>query len=134
MTAVDIVMKHYAASDAGDPDGMTADFAPGIRWTEAAGFPYAGTYHGPDQVRAGVFERLPADFDDFQVLRDRFVRDAADDDSNGTVIMLGRYRGRGHVTGRAFECAVCHVWEIRDGAIVRFEQIVDSVPIVATLP
>lgn len=128
MTALDIIQKHYDASDAGDPAAMVADFAPDITWTEAAGFPYAGTYHGPDEVRAGVFERLPKDFDDYSVLRDRFVCEG------DTVVMLGRYSGRGHVTGRDFVCAVCHIWDVKDGAIVRFEQIVDSVPVVAVLP
>lgn len=128
MTALDIVQKHYAASDAGDLAGMVADFAPDISWTEAAGFPYAGTYHGPEAVAAGVFQRLPHDFGDFMVLRDQFVCDG------DAVVMLGRYSGRGKVTGRTFEVRVCHSWTVDGDAIVRFEQIVDSIPVVAVLP
>ncbi len=37
---------------------MIADFADDIEWIEAAGFPLAGTYRGPDAVKTGVFIAL----------------------------------------------------------------------------
>jgi hypothetical protein len=31
---------------------------PDAEWTEAEGFPYAGTFVGPDAIIAGVFQRM----------------------------------------------------------------------------
>ena len=38
-----IIQDHYAASARQDLAGMLADVAEDVRWTEAAGFPCAGT-------------------------------------------------------------------------------------------
>ena len=54
----EVIESHYAAGELGDLPGMMADFAPDIVWTEAAGFPVAGTYVGPDSVRDnGLLEK-----------------------------------------------------------------------------
>ena len=63
MSNADIITAHYAASDRGDLDGMLAPLADDVSWTEAAGFPYAGTYLGPDAVAAGVFQRIHDEWD-----------------------------------------------------------------------
>ena len=44
-----------------------------IQWTEADGFPLAGTYVGPQAVLEGVFMRLGEIGDDFAVVPEQFV-------------------------------------------------------------
>src|SRR3954469_2498160 len=61
----DAIEAHYAAGDAGDLQGMLAPFAPDIIWTEAAGFPLAGTYIGPAAVAENVFGALQRDWDGY---------------------------------------------------------------------
>ena len=57
-TNKEIIENAYAAFAAGDvPDALGA-MADDIQWTEADGFPLAGTYVGPQAVLEGVFMRL----------------------------------------------------------------------------
>jgi ketosteroid isomerase-like protein len=56
-----------------------------IQWTEADGFPLAGTYVGPQAVLEGVFMRLGEIGDDFAVVPEQFIADGE------TVVALGSY-------------------------------------------
>jgi ketosteroid isomerase-like protein len=125
--ALDAVRSHYAASDRGDLDGMLAVLAPDVRWTEAAGFPLAGTYIGPTAVADGVFRRLQEDWDGFSLTVDE-VLDAGD-----RIVGVGTYRGTSPTTGRSFEARVVHLWTVQGGRAVAFEQIVDSALVVAVM-
>lgn len=120
MGNADIIREHYAASDRGDLDGMLAPFARDVQWTEAAGFPYAGTYIGPDAVAANVFQRIQEDWDDYTVAIDE-VLDAGD-----AVVGIGTYSGTYRRTGRFFAARVAHVWRLADGKVVAFEQFTDT--------
>lgn len=120
MGNADIIREHYTASDRGDLDGMLAPLAPDVQWTEAAGFPYAGTYIGPDAVAANVFQRIQEDWDDYTVAIDE-VLDAGD-----AVVGIGTYSGTYRRTGRFFAARVAHVWRLADGRVVAFEQFTDT--------
>ena len=116
----EIIRAHYAASDRGDLEGMLAPLAPDARWTEMAGFPYAGTYVGPDEVRRGVLERIAADWDGYTAAITELV------DGGDTIVGLGTYSGTHKASGRSFEARVAHVWRLRDGRVVAFEQFTDT--------
>lgn len=123
MSNLDIIAAHYAASDRGDLAGMLAPLGPGTTWTEAAGFPYAGTYTGPEEVREKVFGAIAKDWDGYTfTLGDLF-------DAGDAVIGIGTYEGKHRETGRSFTARVAHVWKFADGKVTSFEQIVDSVPV-----
>jgi len=117
---VDIVRRHYAASDAGDLDGMLAPLAPDVQWREADGFPAAGLYVGPDAVKENVFVRLAEEYDGFQLVVDE-VLDAGD-----VVVGVGTYSGTFRTTGKHFRARVAHVWRLSDGRVTHFEQITDT--------
>ncbi|WP_340682268.1 nuclear transport factor 2 family protein [Amycolatopsis coloradensis] len=124
MSNLDIIAAHYAASDRGDLAGMLAPLGPGTTWTEAAGFPYAGTYTGPGEVRDNVFGAIAREWDGYTfTLGDLF-------DAGDAVIGIGTYEGKHRGTGRSFTARVAHVWKFADGKVTSFEQIVDSVPVV----
>jgi ketosteroid isomerase-like protein len=38
----------------------------------------------------------------------------------------GRYTGSGTATGRQLDAQVAHVWDFRDGKVVRFQQYVNT--------
>lgn len=120
MSNADIIRTHYDASDRGDLDGMLAPLAADVRWTEAAGFPYAGTYVGPDAVAENVFARIAADWDDYTLAVDEVV------DGGDTVIGIGTYSGTHKRTGRFFAARVVHVWRLENGEVVAFEQFTDT--------
>jgi uncharacterized protein len=67
MTNLDVIRDHYAAGSRGDLEGMLAPFAAEIAWTEMAGFPYAGTYHGVEEIVENVFARLGTEWEGFRV-------------------------------------------------------------------
>lgn len=127
MSNADIIRAHYAASDAGDLPGMLAPFSPDIEWTEAAGFPLAGTYVGPQAIAEGVFIRLQQDWDGFTVVVDEVL------DAGPTVIGIGTYSGTNRVTGKEFSARFTHIWRLEGREVVRFEQVVDSSLVVAAM-
>ena len=115
------IEKLYAAFAAGDVATVLAGLDPAIEWTEAAGFPYAGTYAGPDAVMQNVFLRLATEWEGFAAVPEEYV---AEDD---TVVAIGKYSGRFGATGKEMETPFAHVWKLRDGKAVRFVQHCDTV-------
>jgi ketosteroid isomerase-like protein len=119
-TNLQIIQEHYAASDRGDLAGMLADLAPDAAWTEMAGFPYAGTYVGPQAVADGVFKRIAGEWDGYTFKLERLF------DAGGAIIATGHYTGTYKRTGKSFRCRVCHLWQLSDGRIRKFEQFCDT--------
>jgi len=120
MSNADVIRAHYAASDRADIDGMIADFADDIRWTEAAGFPLAGTYVGPQAVVDGVFLALGEEWDDYTLAIDEVI------DGGDAVVGIGTYSGTHKRTGRFFAARVAHVWRLSGGRVTAFEQFTDT--------
>ncbi|RFS81671.1 nuclear transport factor 2 family protein [Actinomadura spongiicola] len=119
--AYDIIKAHYAASDRGDLAGMMEAFGDDIAWTEMAGFPYAGTYVGLDEIKSGVFGRLNADWEGFRADPDELV-----DGGDGTVVAIGHYSGTYRATGKPMRVRFVHVWRVKDGKVTGFEQFTDT--------
>jgi ketosteroid isomerase-like protein len=84
------------------------------------GFPLAGTYTGPDAIRAGVFERLGREWDDYTAALDSLY------DAGDTIVATGWYSGTYPPTGRFMRCRFAHVWHVADNAVVAFEQFTDT--------
>jgi ketosteroid isomerase-like protein len=120
MSNTDVINSAYAAFASGDVPQVLAVFAEGITWTEAAGHPYAGTYVGSDAIVQNIFMRLGAEWDEYQVKPDMLIAEG------DRVAALGWYSGIYKETGRAFEARFVHWWNLADGKITSFEQIVDS--------
>lgn len=74
----------YDAFATGDVPGVLAFLASDIEWTEAEGFPYAGTYRGPDAVLDGVFMRLGTEWEGYAAVPDEFI------DAGDTVVVFAR--------------------------------------------
>jgi ketosteroid isomerase-like protein len=127
MSNIDVVRGFYEAVERGDLDAALADVAPDCAWTEADGFPYAGTFHGPEGVREHVFTRIGSDWDGFRFDVDD-VLDAGD-----AVVGTGTYSGTFKATGRSMRARVAHVWKLRDGQVVSFEQFVDTLRVADAL-
>ena len=120
MTNKEIIQSLYASFAAGDVETVVAGFADDISWTEADGFPLAGTYTGPQAVVEGVFIRLGDFSDNWGVTVDRYV---AEGDS---VVADGKYTWNHKETGAPCEVRMAHIWTLRDGKVVSFLQHVDT--------
>lgn len=118
----ELVQSLYDAFARGDAATVLGAFDPGIVWMEAENIPYAdrNPYVGPQQVAEGVFGRLMTEWIGFTVHPETIVADG------DTVVALGRYRGAFKRTGRALDSQFAHVWTVRDGRVVRFQQYADT--------
>lgn len=114
------IKEHYAGSDAKDLDAMMAPVTGETEWTEMAGFPYAGTYVGPDQIVAGVFVQIDRDWRDYRFELERLV------DGGDVIVGIGTYSGVCRSSGKDVRARVTHVWTMRDARVVRFEQFTDT--------
>ena len=118
-----IMQAAYQAFAQGDVPAVLAVMDDKIEWTEADGFPLAGTYVGPQAVVDGVFMRLSEIGDDFAVTPTQFV---AEDD---TVVSMGAYSWKQRSTGQPVQVKMAHVWTLRDGKIISFQQHVDTLKV-----
>jgi len=125
--ATDAVRALYGSMAAGDIPGALAAMSPDVVWTEAAGFPYAGTYHGPQAVLDNVFARLGGEWDGFAVKPDVIMADG------DVVAAIGWYSGTYKATGKVFEARYVHWFTVTGGRITRFEQVTDTSVIAAAL-
>ena len=117
---LDGVRGVYEAFATGDVPGVLGFLAPDIEWTEAEGFPYGGTYKGPDAVLQGVFMKLGTEWDGYAAIPSEFI------DAGDTVVALGTYSGKYKATGKSFEANFAHVWKLREGKAVKFVQYTDT--------
>ena len=123
MANVDIVNKMYQGLATGDIPGALNTMDPEIEWIEAEGFPYAGTYRGPQAVLDGVFARLGGEWEGFAAVPELIVSDG------GQVVARGWYSGTYKATGRSFKARFVHWFEVAGDRIVRFEQLTDTVKV-----
>ena len=120
MSNVDSVKALYQAFAEANIPSVLGFLSPDIDWTEAEGFPYAGTYHGPNSVLTGVFMRLGTQWDGFAAVPEEFI------DGGDTVVALGKYSGTYKATGKSFQADFAHIWKLQDGKAIRFIQYVDT--------
>lgn len=93
------VRAAYDAFAKGDVPAVLGFLNPDVKWTEAEGFPYGGTYVGPEAVLEGVFMRLGTEWEGFAAVPDEFI------DGGDAVVALGastagRTRPRVRASGR----------------------------------
>jgi ketosteroid isomerase-like protein len=120
MSNLKSVQGLYEAFAKGDVPAVVGFLDADIAWTEAEGFPYGGTYHGPNAVLEGVFMRLGTEWEGFAAVPAEFI------DGGDTIVVLGKYSGTYKATGKSFRADFAHVWKIKDGKAIRFVQHVDT--------
>ncbi len=118
----DIVRGLYDAFARGDVAAVLQTLDAGITWREADGFLYAGgnPYIGRQAVLEGVFQRLGSDVQNFLVLPENFI------EGGDSVVVEGRYKGTVKATGTPVDAQFAHVWQLRNGKVVRFQQYTDT--------
>ena len=121
MTNIEIIKSTYDANSLEEKRKKMAKYAiKDIRWTEAKGFPYGGTYIGLESVFEKVFDRLKKEWIGFKFKLEGYVSEG------DKVVAFGTYSGVFKQTNKHFEARVAHIWKLQAGKIISFEQIVDS--------
>jgi hypothetical protein len=112
----------YDAFGSGDIPAALERLSPDLVWNEADDFPYAdrNPYVGPQAVLEGVFARIGGEWDGFGVNVEELL------DAGDTVVMLGRYSGTYKATGKPQDTQVVHVWRLKDGRAVGFQQYANT--------
>lgn len=121
MNNLEIVKSTYEGENSEENGRNLAKYAAeDISWTEAEGFPYVGTYIGLESITHNVFARLGSEWTDYTFTPEDYVA------SEDKVVAYGTYSGTYNLTGKSFTARVAHIWKLKDGKIISFEQFVDS--------
>ena len=112
----------YAAFSHGDVHRCLAFLDPQIEWNSAENFIYSdeSPYIGAEAVRKLVFERLPADWDDFLWIPGEILG------GGDLVIAHGRFQGKFKATGAQLDAQFVQVFQFKDGRIVRCQMYTDT--------
>jgi len=123
MDNVRLLKTLYDAFGHGDVPTVLGSMSPDIRWHQAEGNPYmpsGDAFVGPDAVLNNVFMKLGTEWDDFTVHPKSFYG------AGDSVIVEARYSGTYKATGKSMDAQVCHVWDVKDGKVTRFQQYMDT--------
>lgn len=113
----------YKAFSAGDIPAVLASLDEKVVWMEAEGNALAdgNPYIGPEAVLNGVFARVGADHEYFK-LEDIELHEM----SGNKVLATLRYDAKVKETGKAYNAQVAHLWTLKDGKVIGFQQYVDT--------
>lgn len=120
---VGIIDNLYKAFGAGDIPTVLSFMDAKIVWNEAEGNAYAdgNPYIGPDAVLNGVFARVGSEWDGFKL-----VKIELHDMSKNQVLATLRYNGTYKKTNKPIDAQVAHLWTLKDGKVIAFQQYVDT--------
>ncbi|MEA2386182.1 MAG: uncharacterized protein QOJ22_356 [Thermoleophilaceae bacterium] len=111
-TSIDVVSRAYQAFKDADAEALVAVADPEIEFGTSAAAP-GGTYRGHTGIRRYMKEVEGAFGDRWDAEIER-VADAGDD----RVILIARVFGEGRA-GEPLELHLAHVWQLRDGKLLR---------------
>ena len=113
----------YKAFSKGDIPTVLSYMDTKIEWNEAEGNKLAdgNPYIGPDAVVNGVFARLGAEHVYFKLANIKLH-----EMSNNQVLATLRYDAKNKESGNAYNAQAAHLWTLKDGKIVAFQQYVDT--------
>lgn len=120
---VTIIDGVYNAFSTGDMPKVLGAMDANIVWNEAESNALAvgNPYIGPDAVLNGVFAPLGGMYEGF-TLKNIELHDM----SNNQVLATLRYNATVKSTGKKMDVQAAHLWTLKDGKIVAFQQYVDT--------
>ena len=120
--SLEVIRGLYESFGRGDVPAVLSQMDETIEWREAENFIYAdrNPYVGPQAVLEGVFMRLGSEWEGFTVTPEEWL------DAGHHVVVLGTYTGRHKETGTDVRAQFAHVWGVRGGRVVRFQQYTDT--------
>ena len=116
------VRYFYAAFARRDAQLFSALLDPQIEWTAAENFLYAdqSPYIGIEAVLKLIFERLPADWDDFSLGAGEVMG------GGDLVIASGRFLGKFKANGASIDAQFVQVFQFKDGRIAKCQMYTDT--------
>lgn len=116
-----LVMEGYQRFQEKDIEGVLERFSEDVEWVgpELDCAPFAGSFHGKNDVRQ-FFAKLDASQEATKFEPTAFI---AEDDK---VVVTGSASWHVKSTGLDYDSEWVHVFTVRDGKVVRFQQYVDT--------
>lgn len=120
---VQIIENLYAAFAVGDVPTVLAGLDEKVVWNEAEGNVYAdgNPYVGPQEVLNGVFARIGADYEYFNL-----VKIELHEMYNNQVLATLRYQAKLKNNGATYDAQVAHFWTLKNGKAIAFQQYLDT--------
>jgi ketosteroid isomerase-like protein len=110
----------YEAFNRADIPAVLEAFDPQIEWHEpGGGRAPQGTFNGAESVANDVFAPVPESFDEFEAQAEEFI------DAGEHLVVVGTFRGKSKA-GRQMQARYAHVWRMRDGKAVSFDNHVEA--------
>ena len=116
----ELIKRLYELFEHKDYEGFKNICDENIVWRQNPGFPHGSCYQGADEVIEKVFKRFDTSWQQWAFRRDRYFEDG------GVVMVTGVYEGKHGKTGKAFVSEAAHMYEIKAGKIISFQQYADT--------
>jgi ketosteroid isomerase-like protein len=110
----------YESFAEGDIAAVTATWDDDIELREPEGIVGGGTLHGHEEILETLFAGLATDWTDVSVVPERFV------DGGDTVVALTTWSGTYVETEKQVAFRGAHVFDFRNGKIVRWTSYADT--------
>ncbi|GJD23529.1 hypothetical protein RIVM261_084850 [Rivularia sp. IAM M-261] len=120
MNNIELIQELYRAFREKDYDAFQRISTEDLEWIQNEGFPDGATYKGALEVIEGVFKANNNNWKDFAFHIEQYL------DAGSSVIVIGRYIGRHHVSGKNLRAAAAHVYDLREGKVCRFRMFADT--------
>ena len=117
-TPLEIVKELYARLTAGDAAGALAFMSDDIEWITMMDYKIHG--RGPTKVLEGLLVPAMQEWDPYILTPHEFICDGP------MVVSVGRFKGTNRATGKHVEVDYSHIWEVKDGKIMRHRQFIDT--------
>lgn len=120
---VAIIQGMYDDFAKGNVPGVLAALDPKVEWSEAENFIYGEgkPMIGPDAVVSGVFAKIGADWEYWKI--ENLQLHNMD---NWMILATGRYNGKYKKNGAVIDAQVAHLWTLKDGKVIKFQQYTDT--------
>jgi hypothetical protein len=122
----ELIKSMYEAFGRGDIPSILSKLTSDTIWTTEGPevIPYTGTRHGEEGVLS-FFQSLGSTLDNMKLTTDRYIA------QGDTVATFGRFAGTVKATGKSFDAPVGHYFEVHDGKVAVFIDIVETASIAA---
>jgi ketosteroid isomerase-like protein len=116
------IRSFYDAFVHKDPQRFAEFLDPQIEWTSAENFIYSdhSPYVGIDAVLKFLFQRLPADWDNFSVSAGEILG------GGDLVIASGRFQGTYKANGASIDAQIVQVFQFKDGKVLKCQMYTDT--------
>jgi uncharacterized protein len=122
MRNVEIIQELYRCFRERDDEGFRRICADDVEWIQNVGFPHGAVRVGADAVIEEVFRGNRSEWDGFAYHIEQML------DAGASVVVIGRYEGRHHVTQKPMQATAAHVYDLKDGKVSRFRMFADTKP------